>query len=121
MLVIRFRAMEKYGDIKTCDADVFVLPDVAYAGGVHLRYALYRIIADGARRVMASRANPVQILAWECRREWFSGKPYWVHQTQPHLRYDTVPNITRKYNSNEKRWYWQNLGVFVAWCSSTKF
>jgi hypothetical protein len=121
MLVIRFRSKEKYEDIKTCDADVFVLPSRAYAGGVHLRYALYRIIADGVRRVMASQANAVQIHPWECRREWFSGKSYWIHPARPNTRYDTVTNVTREYDTNAKRWYWQSSGVFANWCSSTRF
>ena len=38
--------MGRYKDIKTCDVNIFVLPNRAYAGSVYLRYALYCIIAN---------------------------------------------------------------------------
>jgi hypothetical protein len=104
MPVLRFRAMESYKDIKTCDADVFVLPNQAYAGdGVHLRYALFRMIADGFHRVMASFSPVVKKDYWEFHREWFSGEPHWIQSTSPMVRHNTNSLFISVWDQSTKR------------------
>ncbi|KAF1346387.1 hypothetical protein EJ07DRAFT_85290, partial [Lizonia empirigonia] len=55
MVIVRLRANDRE-DIKRCNGDMFVIPNIAAVGGIHIRYALYRLMVDGLHRFMAATA-----------------------------------------------------------------
>jgi hypothetical protein len=46
MLIVRLRANTPE-DIKRCNGDMFVIPNIAGPGGIRIRYGLYRLMVDG--------------------------------------------------------------------------
>ena len=60
MLIVRLRANDRE-DIKRCNGDMFVIANTAGPGGIHIRYALYRLMVDGLHRLMAATGPPVTI------------------------------------------------------------
>jgi hypothetical protein len=116
MLIVRLRANDRE-DIKRCNGDMFVIPNIAGPGGIHIRYALYRLMVDGLHRLMATTAPPVMILPYTRRFYWFSGEPYWVDGSN--IKYSSVPGVVRTHMQNlTANWQlaWTNQGVFAAWC-----
>jgi hypothetical protein len=118
MLIILFRA-RNFEDIQICDPDVFLIPNIAGPGGIHIRYALYRLITNGLHRTMASTAPPVVTGAYTRDFDWFNGNPYW---TAAGSRYDIIGGVVRTVMQvgpgQGKRWAWTYNGVFIGWCAA---
>jgi hypothetical protein len=119
MLIVRLRARNRE-DIRTCNGDMFVIPNIAGLGGIHIRYALYRLSVDGLHRNMAAIAPPVNIGIYTRNFDWFNGNPYWT-AAGSNTRYNEVTNVVRNPMQNTQtgkvQWAWWNHGVSVAWCS----
>jgi hypothetical protein len=117
MLIVRFRANDRE-DIKRCNGDMFVIPNIAGPGGIHIRYALYRLMVDGLHRSMAATAPPVTIVAYTRHFDWFNGNPFWVDGSN--TRYPSINNVVRtplQDHTSTWRWAWMNQNVWAAWCA----
>jgi hypothetical protein len=118
MLIVRLGANDRE-DIKRCSGDMFVIPNIAAVGGIHIRYALYRLMVDGLHRIMAATAPAVTILPYTRQFDWFNGNPYWVDGSNN--TYLSVPGVVRYAKQNlvtgKVQWAWWENGVAVAWCS----
>jgi hypothetical protein len=116
MLIVRLGANDRE-DIKRCSGDMFVIPNIAAVGGIHIRYALYRLMVDGLHRIMAATAPAVTILPYTRQFDWFNGNPYW---TAVNTRYPSVNGVVRmpeQHLTGKWQWAWINQGVFAGWCS----
>jgi hypothetical protein len=118
MLIVRFRANNR-DDIKTCNGDLFVISNIAGADGIPIRYALYRLMVDGLRRLMAATALAVMIPPYTRHFDWFNGEPYWT-AAGSNTKYPTVNGLVRmpqQHSTGKWQWAWYNQGVFACWCS----
>ncbi|KAF1366158.1 hypothetical protein EJ07DRAFT_94579 [Lizonia empirigonia] len=124
MLIARFRANNRE-DIRRCDGDMFVIPNIAGADGIPIRYALYRLMVDGLHRLMAATAplvtiaQPVTGLLHTRHFYWFSGEPYWVDGSN--TMHSSVTGVVRTAMQDNTtgiwRWAWMSQNVRVAWCA----
>lgn len=81
MLQFRAKSPEKIKDPK-CKVDCWLIPRVNGDSGMTFRYALYRFLAQGLRRVQSycwPTTIPTRVggLLPEPNREFFSGRPVW--------------------------------------------
>ncbi|OAL56124.1 hypothetical protein IQ07DRAFT_583517 [Pyrenochaeta sp. DS3sAY3a] len=119
LLVLRFNARNRE-DIKGCIADAFLIPNVIYQGSIALRYALYRLIAEGVRRELAAAAPQVHDGAYVRYFAWYNGRHYWYHQTA-NTTHSEIPNMTRPYVQAHNRYAWYKNGQFYAYCAQAFF
>lgn len=99
---------------------MFLIPNIADAGGIPIRYALYRLMVDGLHRLMAATAPPVTIPPYIRHFDWFNGNPYWT-MAGSNTKYPNVNGVVRtpmQQQTGNWQWAWMNQGVFAAWCSN---
>jgi hypothetical protein len=97
---------------------MFVISNTAGAGGIHIRYALYRLIVDGLHRQMAAIAPAVTIPPYTRHFDWYNGNPFWSDAAN--VRYPGVNSVVRTFaqdNTSTWRWQWVQNGVWKGWCA----
>ncbi|KAF1365588.1 hypothetical protein EJ07DRAFT_95213 [Lizonia empirigonia] len=114
LLILQFRASSRE-DIKTCQADCWVILTVSSPTTASIRYALYRLLSDGFHRSVGQANNP-QVAIGNYRRyfEWFSGKPYWSDGNNT-LYQLPLQGYERVFHSQSRAWAWNLNGVHYTW------
>jgi hypothetical protein len=115
LLILRFRA-ESPEDIKTCQADCWLIPHTSSASTASIRYALYRLISDGVHRIIANSLDHPVIQAGSYQRyfRWYDGTGLW-RDVDTNTVYTNLAGFRRIFNEEDRRWYWESENSQTQW------